>query len=204
LVLAAGSAGRMGQFKPLLDLGGQPIIVRVIETFFAAGIADVRVVIGHNKDLLLPVLREMGVRAVINDDYNGGMFSSVKAGVRSLEQNTGAFFVLPADVPLISPSTIRFIEGSLVPGADKIVIPCFEGRDGHPPLISSVFARSIIEYDGEGGLQGFLKEHKDSILTVSVQDRNVLFDVDEPADYEELKRRWIQRGIDEVAGSGNV
>jgi molybdenum cofactor cytidylyltransferase len=198
LVLAAGSSGRMGQFKPLLDLGGQPVIARVIESLAAAGIADIRVVTGYGRELLRPVLEKVGVRAIVNESYAEGMFSSVLAGVNSLGTETRAFFVLPADVPLVRPSTIRRLAGCLAAGEKKILLPFFKGRRGHPPLIPSGLAQYIKEYRGDRGLCGFVEAWGHDTLSIEVPDENIRFDVDRPGDYDELKRRWERRGIPTV------
>ena len=99
IILAAGYSERMGRFKPLLDLDGRPVIARVVDTFVRAGIRDVRVIAGYNKDVLTPVLEDLGVRVIVNDNYADGMFTSVLAAVKSLESGVKAFFLLPADIP---------------------------------------------------------------------------------------------------------
>ena len=44
IVLAAGFSERMGEFKPLLPLGGVTVLERCVALFRNAGIDDVRVV----------------------------------------------------------------------------------------------------------------------------------------------------------------
>ena len=41
------------------------------------------------------------IRIVLNNKYNEGMFSSIKAGVEVLSKNTDAFFILPVDIPSV-------------------------------------------------------------------------------------------------------
>jgi molybdenum cofactor cytidylyltransferase len=54
LVLAAGFSSRMGEFKPLLQLDGITVIERAVTGFRWAGISDIRVVVGHRADELIP------------------------------------------------------------------------------------------------------------------------------------------------------
>ena len=50
VILAAGFSSRMeGEFKPLLPLGTETIIERVVRLFQGNGIDDIRVVIGHRR-----------------------------------------------------------------------------------------------------------------------------------------------------------
>ena len=85
LVLAAGYSSRMGDFKPLLPLGRSTVAQEVVERFHRAGIEDVRVIAGHRADELGTVVDRLGVRKIFNADYDRGMFTSVQAGVKSLE-----------------------------------------------------------------------------------------------------------------------
>ena len=190
IILAAGYSERMGRFKPLLDLGGRPVIARVVDTFVRAGIRDVRVVAGYNKDILMPVLHKLGTRVIVNDNYADGMFTSVLAAVKGLESGVKAFFLLPADIPLVRPWTIRYLAENFVRNEGKILVPCFMGQHGHPPLIASRFIENIMNYRGEDGLSGVLKQQEADTVSIRVPDRNILFDVDKPGDYMELQQRW--------------
>jgi molybdenum cofactor cytidylyltransferase len=190
IILAAGYSNRMECFKPLLDLGGRPVISHVVGTFIGAGIHDVRVVVGHNRDVLTPLLDEIGARSIVNDNYDDGMFSSVLAGVKSLEPSVKTFFILPVDVPLVRPKTIRQLAENYMCNQGKILVPYFDGRGGHPPLIASKFIQNIIGYNGNGGLKGALLQFGAETIRVPVPDENILFDIDSPGDYAELLARW--------------
>jgi len=198
IILAAGYSERMGSFKPLLDLGGQPVIARVAASFVKAGIRDVRVVVGYCKDLLLPVLEELGVRTIINENYDAGMFSSVLAALKSPGMGGKAFFLLPADIPLVRPRTIRYLAENLGHNSGKILKPCFMDRQGHPPLIPAGFIKSIMNYKGDDGLKGALAQLAGETLSIAVPDENILFDLDSPADYAELLERWKRHNMPSV------
>jgi molybdenum cofactor cytidylyltransferase len=204
VILAAGYSSRMEVFKPLLDLGGKPVISRVIDTFVNAGICDVRVVVGYNRDLLVSVLDKLKVRAVVNDKYAEGMFSSVRAGLESLEQHVKAFYILPVDVPLVQSRTVRYLAENYMCNRGRILVPCYRGSRGHPPLIDAKFRQSILDYDGEGGLKGALHQSEPDISLVPVPDENILFDIDSLSDYIELKKRWQQNGHGHIPGIVNL
>jgi molybdenum cofactor cytidylyltransferase len=192
IILAAGSSSRMGQFKPLLKLGEQTMIEVIVATFIKAGISDIRVVVGQDKELLTPVLERLKTRIIINDNYSDGMFSSMLVALDSLESNVAAFFLLPADIPLIRPWTIKYlIENSSI-HEQKILVPSFMGRRGHPPLIPSIFLDKIKEWRGCQGLKGALTQLKDETVLVKVADENILVDVDDAVDYGALKARFTR------------
>jgi CTP:molybdopterin cytidylyltransferase MocA/HD superfamily phosphohydrolase YqeK len=186
IILAAGYSERMQRFKPLLDLGGRPVIERVIASFRDAGIKDIRVVAGYNKEELIQTLTRLDVKVIINEHFADGMFRSVQAGGRSLDASTEAFFLMPADVPLVRSATIRYLAESRSLNRDEIMVPVFDSKRGHPPLIASSFGRAIIDYNGQKGLSGVFNLHSSDIVTLLVPDSNILLDMDTPEEYELL------------------
>jgi molybdenum cofactor cytidylyltransferase len=191
VILAAGFSSRMeGEFKPLLPLGTETIIERVVRLFQGNGIDDIRVVIGHRRAELIPLLQRLGIRWVHNADYRKGMLSSVKVGLRHLRPDREAFFLLPVDIPLVRPRTLSALIRAFAGGKGKISYPTFRGRRGHPPLIAKGYVESLLAWNGEGGVRAFLERYDPEASEVPVADEYVLFDVDTPADYRELKARY--------------
>lgn len=76
LVLSAGSSERMGDFKPLIMLGGMTVLERVIRLFQSTRVSRIHVVVGHRSAELIPLIERWGARAVVNVRYAEGMFSS--------------------------------------------------------------------------------------------------------------------------------
>ncbi|HEX2768307.1 MAG TPA: NTP transferase domain-containing protein [Geobacteraceae bacterium] len=189
IVLAAGFSERMGEFKPLLPLGGITILERTVSLFQGAGIGDVRIVTGYRGAELEPLLVRLGARTVTNPRYSEGMFSSVVAGVATLGSEVDAFFVLPVDVPLVRPATIRRLLDLHRQEHADVIYPRFLGQRGHPPLIASRHAREIAQWQGEGGLKAALGQWESAALDVDVADGNILLDMDTPDAYGLLKKK---------------
>ena len=190
VILAAGSSSRMGRFKPLMALGGRTIVERVIFVFREAGILDIRVVVGHRREELEPLLERLDVRVLVNDRHEDGMFSSVLRAIRDMGNSVSAVFILPADIPLIRSWTVRCLVTRHRLEPHRILIPSCRGRRGHPVVIPAQYFDTILAYHGENGLRGALGQFPDAVLEVQVADRNIHFDLDTPEDYEECLRRW--------------
>ncbi len=195
VILAAGYSSRMGRLKPLLRLGGQTLLEMATGLFSQAGVRDIVVVTGHSAEDLRPLAQSAGAVCVDNPDFDRGMFSSVATGVKSLPPETEAFFILPVDIPLVRPETVRRLVVIRDDNRDRIIHPCFLAERGHPPLIPASLRDEIIAWDSPGGLKALLDGHADRCLDVEVPDRNILFDVDTPDDYQELAVRWQNRLI---------
>ncbi len=195
IVLAAGFSQRMGEFKPLLPLGGETVLERCVALFRTAGVDDIRVVTGHRAAELEPLLARLGVRNVVNARYREGMFSSVAAGLATIEKDVEAFFVLPADIPLVRPATVRRLLNGFDPSKHDAVYPVFRGERGHPPLIAGRLAEDIASWHGGGGLKAALAELASASLEVDVADGNILLDMDSPDDYRLLQEKALRLEI---------
>jgi len=187
IILAAGYSERMGAFKALLPLGGTTVLERTIKLFRGAGIQDIRVVVGHRANDLLPLIRSLQVRPLLNECYQEGMFSSVAAAAESLEDASGAFFLLPVDIPLVRRETVELLMHSFRNNGARILYPACHGRRGHPPLISNSYRDSILSWNGNGGLKALLREYEGDSATIETGDDGILQDMDTPGDYERLR-----------------
>ena len=194
LILCAGRSSRMGAFKPLLPLGEETLIERAIRLFREAGVADVTAVLGHRGECVLPILERHGVRPVLNDRYDEGMFSSLRAGVGSLNRSRRAFFLLPVDIPFVRPETLLFLMDAFREGETDVCRPCSRGRYGHPPLIASALIPAIEEFDGRGGLRALLARYRGRTADVAVEDPGILLDVDTHDDYEGAQKALAEAG----------
>ena len=190
IIPAAGYSSRMGALKPTLKLGDKTVLERAIGLFRDSGIKDVIVVVGHGASQTIPIVHECGAQAVMNKQFDRGMFSSVQEGVRALSPDSRAFFMLPVDIPLVRPQTIKDLLGSYYSGMGKIVFPAFLGKRGHPPLVDASYRNEILSHSGEGGLRAVFRKHEDQSIQIEVEDEMILFDLDTPADYEALVARF--------------
>lgn len=190
LILAAGFSSRMGEVKALLPLGSSTLLEQALYRFRAAGIDDVRVVVGHKADEIAPILSGMGLRMLINPDYQRGMLSSILTGVQSLEPDVEAFFVLPVDIPLVKPATIERLFEVFRDQRPAIAYPRLEGLRGHPPLVSVGCLTEQPPWDYAGGLKAFLERFEADALDVDVIDEGILMDCDTPADHRRLQARF--------------
>ncbi len=130
MVLAAGYSSRMGAFKPLLTLGGRTAVESCVRLFHNAGVEDIAVVVGYRAQEVVSVAECAGACCVQNPDYATGMFSSVLAGTRWLPPGVESCFVLPADMPLVRPSTVRrMIDAYVGAGRRSSILSSTAGAD---------------------------------------------------------------------------
>lgn len=185
IILAAGYSSRMGNFKPLMDLEGQSPLQRCTQLFHSCNIDNIIIVTGHMKDRIQQEIKNETI--IINENYDQGMFSSVKAGVSSLSSDTDAFFILPVDIASVKEHSIHKMIKRYEEMEGGILFPVFHDETGHPVLISYSFAEEIFQSKPEGGLREILNRHKESWSYEPLADRGILLDMDTPDDFNNLK-----------------
>jgi molybdenum cofactor cytidylyltransferase len=194
IILAGGLSTRMKQFKPLLPLGESTVIDHIINTYLSEGV-DVVLVAGYRHDEIKEKIKKRDIMVVYNPDYEQGMFSSIKAGVKQLRPEHQAFFINPVDIPLVRPATIKRLMAIAEEKPGKIIYPVFGGKRGHPPLIPSSLAPTILGWRKEGGLKAILDTQEKLALEVPVADNFILLDIDTPEDYIHLTERYRRYDI---------
>jgi molybdenum cofactor cytidylyltransferase len=189
VILAAGFSSRMKAFKPLLPVGEKPMIQMVIDLFRHIGITDIIVVTGHNREQLEPVIRDAGARPVFYPGFASGMLGSVQQGVRHMQPDHAGFFLLPTDIPAIRPTTITQMIRKFNSGPHRVIMPCFNGLPGHPPLIPSELKPSILALGKESTLRDLLATEKKRTVNLAFHDRGILMDADDPAGYRRVQHK---------------
>ncbi len=183
VIVAAGMSSRMGDFKPMLNIGSISIAQRIVATFHQAGVTKIAVVTGYNAPLLERHLANSGLVFLRNEDYaSTQMFDSAKIGLTYLRDKCERILFTPVDIPLFTAMTVT----ELIESGAELCCPVCEGRTGHPLLIASSLVDAILADSGEGGLQGAIARCGAEMLQIPVEDPGVLHDADTPADYKAL------------------
>ncbi len=183
VIVAAGMSSRMGEFKPMLNIGSISVAQRIVTTLRQVGISKIIVVTGHNADMLERHLSKSGAIFLRNENYRTTqMFDSARIGLSYIVDKCDAVLFTPVDIPLFTADTVRKLLSS---GADYACPVCC-GERGHPILLSEKVVRRVLEDNGEGGLAGALARCGFEETLVPVEDRGVLYDADTPEDFNAL------------------
>lgn len=185
LIVAAGMSSRMGDFKPLLNIGSISIAQRVVATFQQAGVEKIVMVTGYNAVMLERHLAGNGVVFLRNDNYETTqMFDSVRIGLSYLRDKCGRVLFTPVDIPLFTADTVRRLLETDAP----LACPAVDGETGHPTLIGASLFDRILSDSGDQGLRGALNRCGAELTLIPVEDRGILHDADTPEDYKALLR----------------
>ncbi len=187
LLLAAGESSRMGRDKALLLYRGRPFVETILGTLREAGIERVALVLGHHAEEIKRQLIVRGVEVVVNRDYRRGQTSSLQAGLRALDSpDLEAALLCLVDHPAVSGATVRQLIGAFEESRPAMVIPTYQGRRGHPVVISRTLFEELKRLGPAEGANAVIRKYRDTTQFVPVDDRGVLLDVDDPKSYREL------------------
>ena len=164
IVLAAGRGERFaasGGTKHKLEalLAGKRVIDHVLDAVKASGLA---------------------YHVVTPDADRPGMGDSIAAGVKATPGAT-AWLILPADLPLISSSTLCSI--ALAPTC-AVTVPMYQGQRGHPVRFGPECAAGLLDLQGKQGAAQIIRTQvaTNSVAFLDVDDVGCVFDVDTLSD----------------------
>ena len=124
----------------------------------------------------------------INRDFSKGMLSSLKTGLQLISPRTEAVLIALVDQPMVGPEVINPLVISFGDFEKPISIPTFEGKHGHPIIVSRAFEDEIMKLDDADpdGLKAIINAHRHEIQEVPVDSAAILEDIDLPEDYTRL------------------
>lgn len=172
LVLASGrgerfraSGGQVHKLQALL--GGVPVLQRTLDAVRASGLA------WHVEDVGHP-----------------GMGDSIAAAVRATE-GAGGWLVLPGDLPLVQPQSLRRVAAALARAA--VVLPQHGGLRGHPVGFSGACREELLALSGEAGAAAIVQARKRAgqVLDLALDDAGCVTDIDTLDDLARAERALL-------------
>jgi xanthine/CO dehydrogenase XdhC/CoxF family maturation factor len=185
IVLAAGGSRRLGRPKQLVEFAGRPLVHRVAATCVATESGPVAVVLGAAAAAVSDALGMLRVARVVNDGWEHGIASSIRAGVRWAETtNAGALLIVLADQPLLDVAHLTALRDAWLAGA-PIVASRFAGIVGAPAVFDRSQWAALAQLEGDQGAGRLLRG--DGVVAIDWAGGSV--DVDTVEDVRALGAR---------------
>lgn len=109
VILAAGMSSRMGESKQLLRFGESTLLERVIENVRASRVDEIVLVLGHEAKTIQERVRVKNLKVALNEAYQQGMGTSLRAGLSKLDSGIHAALIVLADQPFVRPATLDLL-----------------------------------------------------------------------------------------------
>jgi len=192
LILAGGASTRMGASKPIMPWGDQTFLQAVIDKMKAAGVEPVVAVLGAHFGEANEHCRSCGAAPIFHREWALGQFSSLQAGLGELsklqssreldgEKKRGVMVAL-VDQPHIASHVFRKVAETYKKFPEKLIIPTFQERRGHPYVIPHDLFSSVLAMPPSAITRDFLGAHQSLQVLLPVADAGILFDIDTPED----------------------
>jgi molybdenum cofactor cytidylyltransferase len=131
----------------------------------------------------LAAVRASGLPFHVEDAGHPGMGDSIAAGVRAT-MDAGGWLVLPGDLPLIAPESLRAVAAALA-GA-SVVLPMHGGTRGHPVGFAAAHRDALAALSGAEGAAAIVRAAQP--LKLELDDAGIVTDIDTVEDLARAER----------------
>jgi molybdenum cofactor cytidylyltransferase len=187
VLLAAGSARRMGGEKVLLTLDGEPMLRRVAREVVALGLSEILVVANaRNQAAVFATLSDLPVRVLVNLRAGQGIGTSIGLAAASVAPTSQALLLAQGDQPLAERGMLRALVHAWREESPDFVASSYGDLITTPVLFSCALLDELRELDGDRGAKSVLERRFDRGRVLAFPAWRGI-DVDTPDDYERVR-----------------
>ncbi len=190
VVLAAGASRRLGKAKQTLEFRHQTLLRRSAETALRVS-RQVVVTLGARSEIVRWEIEDLPLSIAENKDWEKGMGGSVKVGLERLLENSADLrdaIIMVCDQPFVSADLLEKIIAEYQKTNATIVACEYENISGVPALFSAKLFPELLALEPSEGAKTLIKKYCAETVSVPFPER--AFDIDTPADYERLVKKF--------------
>jgi len=185
VILSAGDSTRMRQPKALLILRGETFLSIIIKNLLEAKFDPVMVILGNNYDLIKNNLSAKDkIQILRNPNPADGQLSSLQYAIKNLPQDCCGIVQALVDHPRVASSTYDLIYKYSQKYSDKIIIPIFKNRRGHPVYFGKKYFPDLLNAPLNRGARNVVEKYSEQVQVLEVEDEGIVIDIDTPEDYQ--------------------
>ena len=197
LIVTTGLSRVSGVTALLPEIGAISAGQRMISVFQCAGVSMVGLVVGPEDKKAERQLAQSGV-IFLRCEEDASFLDGVREGLRFMAQKFDRVFVVPGDMPLFLPDTLRFLLRSTAP----IAVPVSSHINGCPILLDQSAIQYLLEEDSVSNLETAIEKCTLSREYVPVSDSGIFLrgeNLSRKQELIELQSSQLSRPIAEVA-----
>jgi molybdenum cofactor cytidylyltransferase len=187
LLLAAGSSSRLGHPKQLVEISGQPLLQKMVETSLGSGCYPVVVVLGAYFEKIKPVIEKLPIYILENKNWEIGMGSTISCGMDFLINNypeLKAVILLVCDQYYLAEKNITELIRFFNKTNKNIIASKYGETVGVPVLFSKHLFPELLKLNGQSGAKKLIQKYTDDLALVDFSEG--LFDLDTEEDLKKL------------------
>ena len=186
LLLAAGSSSRLGRSKQLLKVESEGLLLRSSNLSLQVS-KNVFVVLGSNFEEHVQSIKHLSVAIVENKEWERGIGSSLKAGLRQIvEKNpeTKSVIILVCDQPLLTSSHLSKL-AEVGEATNKLIVSSlYNNVLGVPALFKKELFNELLKLDDSEGARKLIQQKKNDVEIVDFPGGEI--DLDTPEDVKKF------------------
>ena len=192
VLLAAGEGSRLGCIpKSLIQLQGQTLIHRHLQTLHAVGIDDIVVVTGYYFEAIEAALPEQTITIVRNPTPEEGQQLSVRLGLTALSNDCDLILVMLADQPLLNRDDVLELISAYKhrPTNKLVVLPEVHGQRGNPVCFSAELIYSMLASPQKISFRNYIDQNSNSVHKHLTTNEHFVIDLDTNDDVIQFEKR---------------
>ena len=184
VILAAGESKRFGRNKLKETWLGKTIIRHVAENALASNLCKTYVVVGHDQEAIIEILKDLDVEFILNSRWQQGQGTSVRSAVKKIMNITDSAIFLLGDQPQIKSALINRILEEHARTLSPIIAPFYHKKRGNPVLFDKSLFDELIKLQGDQGGKALFDRFPITILPW--ENPEIILDIDFPEDLVKL------------------
>lgn len=180
ILLAAGNSSRMGSPKALLPINNSTFIDTILKHLNAAGCQPIISVLGAHGEMICRSTAVDTYQCVSNPYPQEGMLSSLKIAIQQLPEEVEGFILALVDHPMVRESTYHEMVKLARRKPDKIIIPRFFGKNGHPVYFGKSYFKQLLDTPNSAGARVVVYQSREMVRFLDVDDAGILQNIDTP------------------------
>jgi molybdenum cofactor cytidylyltransferase len=193
ILLAAGNSSRLGRPKQLLSFEGETLLRRCLQAASASQGEPIVLVLGAQAETIKPSIDGFDVHIIENKDWEEGMASSIRAGIKALTRinaDAKGCILMVCDQPYVTSSSLDSLITSYQRTSKPIVASSYENTFGPPAFFHHSLFDELMQLKGDVGARSVVQQHTGEVEVIPFPEGT--YDVDTEADYESIKSKARQ------------
>lgn len=193
-MLAAGASTRSKGPKQQFLFRGKELLRHSVEVAADSVCEPTCVVLGARADQFEKLVEDLPVVVTVNEDWESGVSSSIRAGLKKLEQlddSLDAVLFTAVDQPLVTSKMLDNLVELYVElysdGQTRIVACSYNGTVGIPALFDRSLFRALENLEGDRGAKNVILENIRDTVRIECPEAGI--DIDSEEDLARLKAR---------------
>jgi len=183
VLLGAGESKRMGVNKLLLPWRRETVLEHCFMTLHQSKVQEVVIVLNIRNKEIVHLFQRQKVKIIVNPYSKKGMSTSIRKGLEAIHPRCDGILIALGDQPFLKTRTINALIRAFDQGKEGIIIPSFQGRQGHPVIFHRRYKRELLNLKGDVGGRSIIERHPGDSRVVPIKSIGVVKDIDTWQDY---------------------